>query len=202
MVIAPARRARRALARGRQALERGAFDQAQRHFQRAARQPELAHLVQCLRAEAALRAGSPHQALGILDAVGDHEPVTPDRRQIRFLRGLAYLAANQPHKAQHMFAALADRTDAAPDECLAMAHACLLADDLPAARVYLALTDHHELSGELAARRKLCTAAVLWRSGQPAAALENLPAAESCCPADVALLDQLSAVFHQSAART
>jgi hypothetical protein len=84
------------------------------------------------------------------------------------------------------------------DELLAAAQACILSEDFPGAQQSLGVLDAHPLGGgAVAARVRLCRAAIDYRTGRLERALDALPNSHDCSPPDAAICRQIRRSIEQ-----
>ncbi|HVS69715.1 MAG TPA: hypothetical protein VHQ47_00500, partial [Phycisphaerae bacterium] len=188
-VLAPAAMAKRALRLGQAALRRRNYADARRHLERAAAYEPLREEAVCLMAEASLYANKPADALYALNTLlleqqpgggGNSSARSP---RVRLLRGIAGCMVGRPAAARRELAGI-PKDAATVDDLLAAAQACVMSGDETGASQLLDALESHPIDGPLAARLKLCRAALHYRCGNYAKALDALPPDDDCSPPD------------------
>ncbi len=183
----PSLLARRTLRRGQAALDQRQYDVAEKYFRKAAMFEPTREEATCLIAESLVRQNKPQEAISALDPlfpakVGPTERNPP--RRASFLLTVAYCMLRLGGAAQGEIAPIVLDPNAAEEEKLAAVQACLLAEDIPAARQVLETVDFSRLEGAVLSRARVCRAAVLWHEGRWPEAMEALPPVESCDESD------------------
>ncbi len=190
--------ARRNLRLGREALARYEFSTARRFLQRAARHEPLREEAICLLAEADLVDRRPSDALFALNQLllECEEAHKPRSARVRLLRGIAGCMLGRAAAARRELAGIL-RSEATIDDLLAAAQACIMANDHAGAQQLLEdLEDSPEpIGGRLAARIRICRAALYYRLNALEKALAALPPDDMCTPADAVACRRARAVI-------
>jgi hypothetical protein len=192
-VVGPAVLAKRALKQGQFALERKNYAAAKSHLERASRYQPLREEAICLLAEAALYSGKPTEALYALNSLlleQDQLFGRPRSPRVRLLRGIAGCMLGRPAAARRELAGI-PRVEASIDDMLAAAQACVQYTDAAGAQQLLEALSSEPIEGPLAARVKLCQAALYYRLGAWEKSLEALPAEGDCSPPDAAVCQRV-----------
>jgi hypothetical protein len=178
-------------------MDRRNFALARRHLERAARYEPLREEAVCLMAEAALQDRRPSDALYALNTllleqdqfvrsggIGSTSAGTKARSaRVRLLRGIAGCVLGRAAAARRELAAIS-KSEATVDELLAAAQACVMSSDSGGAQHLLEQLETQNIGGELAARVRLCRAALYFRLSAWEKCLEALPEDKDCSPAD------------------
>lgn len=183
----PSLLARRTLRRGQTALDLRQYDVAEIYFRKAAIFEPTRDEATCLIAESLIRQNKPQEAISALDPLFPAKMGPTDRnppRRASFLLTVAYCMLRLGGAAQGEIAPIVLDPAAAEEEKLSAAQACLLAEDIPAARQVLETVDFSRLEKTVLARARICRAAVLWHEGRWPEALEALPPVEDCEESD------------------
>ncbi len=179
-MIAPAALARRALQRGKAALQNHNFAKARPHLERAARYEPLREEAVCLIAEASLHAHKPSDALYALNTLllEQDQLGNPRSPRVRLLRGIAGCMLGRPSAARRELAAI-PKMQASVDELLAAAQACILSGDTAGTQQLLEALETHPLGeGPVGARVAICRSALHFRLGSWQKAMDALSGCE------------------------
>jgi hypothetical protein len=192
-VVGPAVLAKRALKQGQIALARKNYAVARAYLEKAARHQPLREEAICLLAEASLYAGKPTEALYALNSLlleQDQLFGRPRSPRVRLLRGIAGCMLGRPAAARRELAGI-PRAEASIDDLLAAAQACVQYTDAAGAQQLLEALNSEPIEGPLAARVKLCQAALYYRLGAWEKSLESLPSPSDCSPPDAAVCQRV-----------
>ncbi len=192
-VLAPAMMGKRALRRGQAALRRRNYADARKHLERAAAYEPLREEAVCLMAEASLYAHKPSDALFALNTLLLEQDQGKSRSpRVRLLRGIAGCMVGRPAAARRELAGI-PKEAANVDDLLAAAQACVMSGDESGAALLLDTLAAEAVGGALAARVRLCRAAVHYRAGNYGKALRALPPESDCSPPDAVTCKRIRA---------
>jgi hypothetical protein len=195
-VLAPAMMGKRALRLGQAALRRRNYADARRHLERAAAYEPLREEAVCLMAEASLHAHKPGDALFALNTLLLEGGAKTRSPRVRLLRGIAGCMVGRPAAARRELAGI-PKESATVDDLLAAAQACVMSGDEMGAGLLLDALSQEPIGGALAARMRLCRAAMHYRSGAWEKALAALPDEAECSPPDAVTCKRIRAELQE-----
>jgi hypothetical protein len=180
-------------------LRRRNYADARRHLERAAAYEPLREEAVCLMAEASLyahKAGDALFALNTLLLEQDGGMAKGRSPRVRLLRGIAGCMVGRPAAARRELAGI-PKESATVDDLLAAAQACVMSGDETGAGLLLDALASEPIGGVLAARVKLCRAAMHYRSGAWDKALASLPEEGDCSPPDAVTCKRIRAELQE-----